>query len=1031
MTERYPRGAEWRVWDLQVHTPFSELHNGFGSDLEAYARVFFTTAIAKNVAVIGVTDYFIVDGYRYLTSFQNDDAKLAELIGPELVPAAKRIRLFANVELRSDIIVDGNRVNYHVIFSDEVSADDIEANFLALLQFTSEGSPQGIDQLSSLTKKNLEKLGSKLKDQHAKFAGNTDLFVGMMQATVDHKMVSDTLKRQEALFGGRYLFCVPCDEDLSSISWDGQAHLTRKVLIQKADVLSSSNANTREFALGGKHVSKEAYLKEFLSFKPCVHGSDAHYPSELFSPAEERFTWIKADPTFRGLLQVVNEPDSRVYIGKIPPALEAFRRRSTKIVRELDIHKKQGAPLGEKWFDHQLPLNPELVAIIGNKGSGKSALADILGLIGNTPRHPSFSFLSPERFKDKRNNKAKHFEGWVTWADEKIDGPTSLDDTPPRGAVESIKYIPQDYLESICNEVSLGSGSQFYAELQNVIFSHVPQEEQLGFSSLDDLLAHRSEETKRAIDFLIDQLRGIDRELLGCEEQLTQTHRTALESQLTAKQREIDAHELTKPPPQTPPAEDSTTAQTTAQVTDELNKVQGELAAVEKEIQTSRQKLAEMTKRRTVAERLLGKLANIEKQFKAAAVDARPELTELGLDWGDVASLMVSPKVVEDAMNGAASAIADLTQLLAADVAGSLTAKQSRLKSKIETLGQSLTAPQRNFEEYKTRLKKWEEDKVALEGSKDQLGSREYIRTALAALPAVKERAQSLRRDRLSKAREIYREKEKLRDDYGRYYGAVQNFLTNHPIARGQQFKLTFNVAVSDQGFSLGFLKLLNQRRAGTYAGLEEGANRLQQLLDSVDFNSPDGLRTFLVTLMRSLREDQRPGRESTPVDLRQQLAQGISISDVYDYIFSLGYLEPVYSLRWDGKTLEQLSPGERGNLLLIFYLLIDRNDIPLVIDQPEENLDNHTVFRTLVPCVKEAKSRRQIVMVTHNPNLAVVCDAEQVICAEIKKDQGNEVRYLSGSIEEPLVNRKIVDVLEGTRPAFDKRDSKYLPESR
>jgi len=132
-------------------------------------------------------------------------------------------------------------------------------------------------------------------------------------------------------------------------------------------------------------------------------------------------------------------------------------------------------------------------------------------------------------------------------------------------------------------------------------------------------------------------------------------------------------------------------------------------------------------------------------------------------------------------------------------------------------------------------------------------------------------------------------------------------------------------------------------------------------------------------------------------------------------------------SFSWDGKTLEQLSPGERGNLLLIFYLLIDRDDIPLVIDQPEENLDNHTVYRTLVPCVKEAKRRRQVIMVTHNPNLAVVCDAEQIIAAEIRKDRGNEVTYLSGSIEDPAINQKIVDILEGTRPAFNKRDAKYF----
>ena len=97
----------------------------------------------------------------------------------------------------------------------------------------------------------------------------------------------------------------------------------------------------------------------------------------------------------------------------------------------------------------------------------------------------------------------------------------------------------------------------------------------------------------------------------------------------------------------------------------------------------------------------------------------------------------------------------------------------------------------------------------------------------------------------------------------------------------------------------------------------------------------------------------------------------------LYDLIFSLDFLKPRYSLRMGDKELHQLSPGERGALLLVFYLLVDKDDIPLVIDQPEENLDNQTVYELLVPCMKEAKQRRQILIVTHNPNLAVVCDAD------------------------------------------------------
>ncbi len=95
--------------------------------------------------------------------------------------------------------------------------------------------------------------------------------------------------------------------------------------------------------------------------------------------------------------------------------------------------------------------------------------------------------------------------------------------------------------------------------------------------------------------------------------------------------------------------------------------------------------------------------------------------------------------------------------------------------------------------------------------------------------------------------------------------------------------------------------------------------------------------------------------RTNPPIEIKGQLRQG-SAKELYDYVFSLGYLSPIYNLKWDGRGLEQHSPGERGNLLLIFYLLVDQDDIPLVIDQPEENLDNQTVFRTLVPCIKDAK---------------------------------------------------------------------------
>lgn len=142
--------------------------------------------------------------------------------------------------------------------------------------------------------------------------------------------------------------------------------------------------------------------------------------------------------------------------------------------------------------------------------------------------------------------------------------------------------------------------------------------------------------------------------------------------------------------------------------------------------------------------------------------------------------------------------------------------------------------------------------------------------------------------------------------------------------------------------------------------------------------------------------------------------------------IFGLGFLEPKYSLLFQETPIEQLSPGQRGALLLIFYLLVDKGKMPIILDQPEENLDNETVYRLLVPVLSEAKKHRQIIMVTHNPNLAVVCDAEQIIHAHFDRSNNFKITYQAGSIENPTINQMVVTILEGTKPAFNNRSGKY-----
>jgi energy-coupling factor transporter ATP-binding protein EcfA2 len=101
-------------------------------------------------------------------------------------------------------------------------------------------------------------------------------------------------------------------------------------------------------------------------------------------------------------------------------------------------------------------------------------------------------------------------------------------------------------------------------------------------------------------------------------------------------------------------------------------------------------------------------------------------------------------------------------------------------------------------------------------------------------------------------------------------------------------------------------------------------------------------------------------------------------------WLFSTDHIAIRYGIDYDGVDIRKLSPGTRGIVLLLLYLALDDSDNrPLVIDQPEENLDPKSVFDELVDLFVEAKSHRQVIMVTHNANLVINTDADQIIIAE------------------------------------------------
>jgi hypothetical protein len=611
----------------------------------------------------------------------------------------------------------------------------------------------------------------------------------------------------------------------------------------------------------------------------------------------------------------------------------------------------------------------------------------------------------------------------MTWADGSVVGPTSLDSIPDPAAPETILYIPQGYLEEICNETDLGSGSRVYGELQRVIFSHIPIADRQGFATLEDLLRHRGAEVAKIIATLVNELHELNVAIVEAEAALLPQHRRKLELALTEMRRELEAHNLQMPAEVPKPEEDAAAKEHSAEVSALLEAAQLRLAGLQDQIRNARERDADLARKITAAERLLDGLRNLRHQFETFLADAKDAISDLGLDSADLVTVTIDDAPLRALIDSINKERTSLRSDFDGSVADSLEARHQEAAESVRSQREALSAPQRAYQAYLTHLREWQSGVDRLNGASDTPGTIRYLEDQVRLVDAVPAKLGRLRRKRERKAAEILREKLRLRGYYRAYYTPIYSHVTEHPLAKSGQLRITFEVALTETGLADGLLRYVDQRKAGPFYGMAEGAAAAKELVASIGWDSMLGPIRFTRLLLRSLNESR-----GSAVGLQDLLKPNASTLDLYDYLFSFVFLEPIYQLTWDGRGLEQLSPGERGNLLLVFYLLLDKGDIPLVLDQPEENLDNRSVVRTLVPCMKEAKKRRQVVIVTHNPNLAVVCDADQVIRAEIDRERGNAVTYLSGSIEYPPINRIVVDVLEGTRPAFDIRDAKYLP---
>ena len=306
---------------------------------------------------------------------------------------------------------------------------------------------------------------------------------------------------------------------------------------------------------------------------------------------------------------------------------------------------------------------------------------------------------------------------------------------------------------------------------------------------------------------------------------------------------------------------------------------------------------------------------------------------------------------------------------------------------RIADLETALDEPARKYAESQRALQAWSDAmRQTLEGGDGQDGVAD-VEAAIAECEQAPQRLAELEASRKDRVAAIHRALLAKIDVLNDLYAPARAFIDRHELA--VKSGLEFAAALGQNGLQDRFWQIVGRNVAGHFFGQIEGTEALQKMIDSAVFDETASVCDLTTELCRAVSE--KPG--SSDLDPERCLRKGRTLEELFDLIFSLTYIEPFHFLRYRGVPLERLSPGEKGTLLLMFYLLIDPSRKPLLLDQPDENLDNETVKELLAPAIKEASARRQVVIVTHNPNVAVVADADQVIVAA---QDGDNFRYRS-----------------------------------
>lgn len=958
MAGKWTRGSEWRMWDLHIHSPGTKLNDNFKAPKGADVWDLYCARLEESsVHAFGITDYFSADGYfNAAAEFKRRYPKSTKV-------------LFPNIELRTSDVVNRAReeVNVHLIFNPhQRDFEEAVKSFLQRLETNKTEGPGRVVTASELggkhgfeeattTRDNIRKA---LQSVYGAEASLTDYVLIVTAANNDGIRAERGVKRKAVL----------TDEfDKRSNAFFGNA------------------GNVEHFLKVDRYEDKS----ESCIPKPTLSGCCAHSLADMdrllgkttmdgdrvvFEP-----TWIKADLTYDGLKQIIFEPASRVHIGGTAP----LEHDEARVIRSVTLENAEG------WFEERdIQLNPGLVSIIGQKGSGKSALAELIAYAAD-----SWDTKEPGSFIRRAGEHIRGLKVTLNWADGTV---TSHCIGDPQSDPRKVRYLSQRFVEHLCAEDQIAD--ELINEIEAVIFAHTDPTDTYNASSFTELRARKTE----GIQAIREQLREEIARLIREESQLD-----AGKEKLTAKKTEVATlkEQETKLAKQIPPP----TTEAEKKALEQLAGLRKSLSGVQAEVATLKQTLLKI-------EDVRSRVTAFKGQVRRFKTDIDQLLKDAGIPEVDHAAFI--PSFAKDTDEPLNRRTRDLQKKMAAKEGNENNPAEGTiryLQKQIATLDSIVTSDKARQQRIKSlqyeinaigiKLKRLEQEIKQIEGPDA-------------------DRRQKCREERLTAYGDYFDTLRSEQEALEELYAPVKKKL-GAGAAGDLEFSIRRDVDI-DQWLERGGL-LLDQRRNNPFGSFEDLSNKAREiLLPAWTSGDARAIKSAHESFLAQFRAKKLPTADYVRKD--------VTVQDVREWLYEVDHVKLNYGLKYNNTELEKLSPGTKGIVLLILYLGLDTADTrPLIVDQPDENLDNESIYDMLRKYFEIAKHRRQIILISHNPNLVVNADSEQIIVATCEKrhDGLPRIRYESGSLENTGNNgygirEEVCRILEGGQVAFQRRENRY-----